>query len=364
MKVRLSPSIPDSLELSSLHPLASVPFYRLLEQSQVVGAESGWYPLYFHSEKSLLTSYLKTHSYGEYIFDWAWANFYQQHRVPYYPKLLHALPFTPVNAPKLLGESAEFESLMAASFEFYQRDEKISGEHYLFTEAKTNTFLERLGFITMETMQYHWSVRWENFEHFLSSLKKNRRKMIRKERNKVQSYGLEIQCWSGEDLDQQAMEQIYQLYLSTIDKKQSFAYLNQAFFLQLPKSLSRQLKVVVAKKNDELLAMALFFAGGETLYGRYWGIKPQYRDQYPALHFELCYYWGMDYCMEKNFRTFEAGAQGEHKLWRGFEPVAIYSCHHLKHPHFFQAVKDYVGQHNRDNSERIAELHHYLPYQL
>ncbi len=354
------PEFPASWHRPSSHPLCDGAFLRLLETSGAVGRGTGWAPYHLEHRGELLPGHLKAHSYGEFIFDHAWANFYHQHGVRYYPKLLHALPFTPVNAPKVLGAAPE--ELLGMSFENYQREAQLSGEHYLFTTAEEARLLERLGFATMETLQFHWHNRYESFEHYLTLLSKNRRKMIKRERQQVAQSELVIRQIEASELTPETMGRVYQLYLSTIDKKDSQAYLPEAFFHQLPNAMNDKLLIVAAFKESELIAMALFFTSPAALYGRYWGILPQHQESYPFLHFELCYYQGMDHCLAQRIPLFEAGAQGEHKLWRGFEPVKIRSAHHLRHREFFPLVRDYIREHNRQNELALAHYRTFLPF--
>jgi uncharacterized protein len=358
--MRVENHFPQSLETLSGHPLASKDFFNLLEKSEVVGGDSGWHPLYFNLDDSILPSFIKTHSYGEYIFDWAWAEFYQKYQVPYYPKLVHCLPFTPIQAPKVWGSNQE--ELMKRAFQFYQSQEVLSGEHYLFTNQNENQILRGLGFEIMETVQFHWKNIWNHFGDYLESLTKNRKTMIKKERKKVASYDLTIKHLQGEDLTDSVMKRVYALYLTTIDKKNSMAYLNESFFVRATEFLKEKLLVVAAFKSDEMIAMSLFIKGEKTLYGRYWGIDPALEADYPLLHFELCYYRGMDECFLNHFDYFEAGAQGEQKLWRGFSPVTITSAHHLRLKSLFEPVVHYIKEQNKRNQELISHYQTLLPF--
>ena len=346
----------------SPHPLCGGEFHELLESAQVACTQTGWQPLHFASSSALLPGYLKAHSYGEYIFDWAWANFYHQHGLSYYPKLLHALPFTPVNAPKILGDQGQFTLLAQEAHALYRAHPQISGEHYLFTTATENHELEAMGFALMHTVQFHWANQFESFAHFLETLTPNRRRMIQKERKKVTQYPLEIRELHGTDLNSSHVQQIFELYLTTIDKKNSQAYLNLEFFELLPKLLARQTLVLAAFEGERMVAMSLFFEGSETLYGRYWGILPEVEEKYRLLHFELCYYRGMEHCLRRKIPLFEAGAQGEQKLWRGFAPVTITSAHHIKDQRMFPAIKHYIKEQNIKNAELIESYKELLPY--
>lgn len=346
----------------SAHPLCGGEFHELLEVTETASIDSGWQPVHMANSKAALPGYLKFHSYGEYIFDWAWANFYHQHGLNYYPKLIHALPFTPVNAPKVLGDQTQFADLAKESYALYLSHAQISGEHYLFTSPDENRVLQTMGFELMQTLQFHWSNTYQSFQHFLETLTPNKRRMIQKERKKVANYPLVIRELSGADLAQELMQEVYQLYLTTIEKKDSQAYLNLAFFEQLAAFLPQKTLILAAYEERRLIAMSLFFISDHALYGRYWGISPEVEEKYRLLHFELCYYRGMEICIERGIPLFEAGAQGEQKLWRGFSPVTITSAHHIKDPRMFTPIKHYIQEQNLKNAELIKSYKELLPY--
>lgn len=340
------------------HPLANRDFLQVLENSGSVGESSGWIPHHIEKEDAFLPGYIKFHSYGEYIFDWAWAQFYEQNSLDYYPKLLHAIPFSPVNAPKFLGDQNHFLQLAQDSFIFYQ-NHSLSSEHYLFINDNEEMILKTLGFETLLTHQYHFNNRFESFDHYLSELKKNKRKNIKKERRSIIESGLEINRYTKNNISDDILKEIYLFYLSTIAKKGSYAYLTQKFFNSLPKE---QTLIICAQKDQETIAMALFFYNEKTLYGRNWGINPKYKSDYPNLHFELCYYQGIEFCIKNNISKFEAGAQGEHKLTRGFEPVIIKSAHHIKIPQCYDIIKKDIQRQNEQTHKTIKYLKTYLPF--
>jgi predicted N-acyltransferase len=355
-------SFPENFKNFEENPFSSSVFYRSLEKSQCVGAKTGWNPLHFLKNDAVLPGYIKEHSYGEYIFDWSWANFYEQLGEPYYPKLIHMTPFSPVNSPKFLNatDSEKFD-LAKESFEFYQSS-SLTGEHYLFTDEDEKRILSTLGFSHLKSMQYHFKNIYTSFDHFLSSLKPSRRKMIRKERRKLAESELNIECFTGDMVTAQLLEKFYGFYIATISKKQSFPYLNREFFKSLLMLGENKLVVYSASLNEDTVAMALFFEGKDTLFGRYWGIRPEFENQFPGLHFELCYYQGIDYCIDNKLSLFEAGAQGEHKLWRGFEPVQINSFHHIKSPELYEIIKNDILRQNQLNDQYLTKLRSYLPY--
>ena len=291
--------------LNNSHPFSNHNFIELLETSKSVGNEAGWIPHHFKNDQSVLPSYIKLHSHGEYIFDWNWANFYHQNKINYYPKLLHAIPFTPVNAPKIIGRFDDFELLSSESFKFYQ-EHNLSSEHYLFINDNEEKVLSELGFTTKLTHQYHFYNSYDSFDEFLSKLKKNKRKNIKKERKAISNSDLKIKTIKAKEMTSEILDQLHFLYLSTIHKKGSYAYLTKDFFLNLA---CQQSLIICAYKNDSPIAMALFFYNDKALYGRNWGIHPKEEENYPYLHFELCYYQGIEFCIENKIEVFEAGAR-------------------------------------------------------
>lgn len=355
-------SIPPNLNFSSTNPFCDGQFHQLLEDSKVIGGDSGWEPIYFEQKGSILPGYLKSHSFGEYIFDWAWAELYQRNGYNYYPKLVHCLPFTPVNASKVLGNSELFSDLICESNHYVENNNSLTGEHYLFISYDEAAELKKLGFQINKTLQYHFFNKWSSFDEYLSSLKSSRKKMIKKERKKVKNYNLNIEVLDRNNLTLDDLKQVYLLYISTIVKKNSYAYLNENFFLLLSKYMQNSLKIIVAKKEDSIIAMAIFFQGSDRLYGRYWGIHPKYENDFPLLHFELCYYQGMEICIENNLSIFEAGAQGEQKLWRGFKPEIILSAHKLKASDFQKTIYNHIKMKSHETESAKIELERYLPF--
>ncbi len=336
------------------HPLASFQFLKLLEDSKSVDSQCGWSPIVFTQDDSLSCAYIKMHSYGEYIFDWAWADLYKRVGVNYYPKLLHAIPFTPVNSPKVFSPTKEFLENIR---EFYLQDNSLSSHHYLFTTKELGEHLSALGYFKKETLQFHFENQFSSFEDFLSSLKARKRKKVKKERRKVQDLDVSIERVELKDLTQDQCLEVYELYLTTIDKKYSHPYLNQDFFKGLNKLTNGF--VFFAKNIDgHNIAMSLFFYSENVLYGRYWGTK----EKNDLLHFEMCYYLGIEFCIKNNIPLFEAGAQGEQKLLRGFKPVIIESWHHIRQPELRKIIEDHTRIENINIKRQIENLSLYLPY--
>ena len=325
--------------------------FNLWENSRVTDIQSGWQPVYFFDQKSFAYAYIKTHSYGEYIFDWAWADLFQRYQIPYYPKLVQALPVTPISAPKFINPS---EKLYQEIYDFYQR-EALSSHHILFTD-RVPYFIDR-DYFYQKTMQFHFINRFDSYDDFLEKLKSRKRKNIQKERKEVSRYPVEIKKISATQLSQEQKEEVFQLYLSTILKKYSQAYLTQDFFINLNQGF-----YYLAYFEDQIIAMSLFFEGEKVLYGRYWGIHPRYEAQFKFLHFEMCYYLGIEHTINQKYLRFEAGAQGEQKLFRGFTPVEIGSLHHIKQPQFREAIKNHIEGQNQAYEREIQSLKSYLPF--
>ncbi|MAZ49522.1 MAG: hypothetical protein CME65_13260 [Halobacteriovoraceae bacterium] len=342
--------IPE-IKLESQHPYISYNMFKLWEKTNVTSIESGWEPLYFVENDSFSYAYKKSHSYGEFIFDWAWADLYHRYQIPYYPKLLHALPVTPISAPKIINPSDAFiKSLIK-----YYLDNDFSGHHILFTHEDSR-FIQQ-GYFYQKTLQFHFINRFETYEDYLSALKARKRKNILKERKIVEYYPIKIIKKESSQISLSERKEIYLLYLSTIMKKYSQAYLTENFFLSLESGF-----YYLAYQNQELIAMSLFFEGEKKLYGRYWGIRPEFENQYSYLHFEMCYYLAIEYVIENRYLVFEAGAQGEQKLLRGFTPVEIGSLHHIKQPQFRVAIENHVKNQNLLIEKEIETLKSYLPY--
>jgi predicted N-acyltransferase len=352
-------------------PFFDFEFLRALENSGSVGGKSGWSPVYLLCKGGdcllgALCLYVKTDSYGEYIFDWDWAHAYQQHRLPYYPKLVAAVPFTPATGPKLLvrpdiGHARE--EVTRALLDAVQRlgDEwRVSSTHALFLpEQEIGEFTGR-GFALRHSLQFHWRNRgYGTFSDYLDALEGKRRRQISRERRQLGGEGLAIERLTGEALQGEHAAAMYRFYLRTFDRKWGFPYLNEAFFEEVFRTMSDRILLVLARDGVGLpIAGALNFFKGNSLYGRYWGAAQRRRN----LHFELCYYQAIDFAIERRLELFEAGAQGEHKLARGFLPTLTYSAHEIRHPGFRRAIYDYIETEKEVLARTLAEYEHHDPY--
>lgn len=356
---------PQNWELIKLkaNPFLNFNFYSALEESLCLGQQTGWQPLYFSedtaNENGILYCFEKHHSYGEYIFDWDWAHAYQQHGLNYYPKLTSMIPMTPVTAshfimPKFNINTAQ--RLLSKYTEYYKNSE-CSSSHFLFLLENEIPIFNEQGYTIRESIQYHFTNHdYDSFDLFLTTLKSRKASKIKKERKFPSS--VHFKAYTGGDIKNSHAVEMYHFYISTIDKKKSMAYLNQRFFEILFATMKDQILYIEATEDQKPIAGALFFYGKDTLYGRYWGTN----SNYPHLHFELCYYQGIEFCIKNKLKNFESGAQGEHKISRGFRPIKTYSAHHIKHLGFSSAIKKYILEEKSLVSHNIQNLQSHLPY--
>ncbi len=341
-------------------PFLQYDFFYALEKSQSIGAGSGWLPLYFidESENSIFYSFVKSHSYGEYIFDWQWANAYKENGVEYYPKLTSMIPFTPITTTHFLMPDFKQDSalnLLNSYHDFY-KTYQFSSSHLLFLNEGEIPFLKNQGYLIRESMQYHFiNNGFNNFEDYLQKMKGRKAKQVRKERIFPD---LEIHQFTGNDLTPMHAETMYQFYLSTIDQKNAIDYLKKDFFLLVFDTMKENILYVQASNGTEAIAGSLFFYDSDKLYGRYWGSHVEVEN----LHFELCYYQGIEFCIQKKLNVFEAGAQGEHKISRGFRPTKTYSAHQLKNEQFHMGISRYIAEEKVVLEESIKELSLQLPF--
>lgn len=312
---------------------------------------------------ALMPLYLKTHSRGEYVFDFQWAQAYQQTGKSYYPKWLTAIPFTPCQGPRLVVKAgAEEAALAQLAFEVIRttaEENAISSWHYLFPEPEQIGIWRDLGMLVREGVQFQWHNKsYRDFDDFLQSFNAGKRKMIKRERRKVLEQGIEMLRLSGRDLNEAQWAAFFEFYTMTYLKNGHSPYLTLEFFLELAQTMGDSLLVIFAVKDGKYVGAALSIIGEDTLYGRYWGC---YED-YNALHFEACYYQGLDYCIEHKLARFDSGAQGEHKIARGFEPVTTYSAHWLGDSGFANAVEHFLSRERKSIALYKADAASYLPY--
>ncbi|WP_027896778.1 GNAT family N-acetyltransferase [Zestomonas thermotolerans] len=339
-------------------------FLSALEDSGSVGPGSGWQPehhLLVEDGRLLaaLPAYCKSHSYGEYVFDHGWADACRRAGIAYYPKLLGAVPFTPVRGPRLLGRAEAAGELLdglVAGLEV----RGLSGAHINFTEDSADALLgAREGWLERLGCQFHWHNRgYRDFQDFLDALASRKRKQLRKEREQVAGQGIAFDWYAGHELGEADWDFVYACYANTYQVRGQAPYLRRAFFSLLAERLPAAIRVVLARQGRRPVAMAFSLVDGETLYGRYWGCLAEF----DRLHFETCFYQGMDYAITHGLRRFDAGAQGEHKLIRGFEPTLTRSWHYLRHPGLRLAVAEFLDQERQAIRAYAEEARGYLPY--
>jgi predicted N-acyltransferase len=350
------------------YPFVSHEFLSCLEQHHCL-TSNGWYPrhlLAWQGTRLLgaMPLYLKTNSYGEFVFDWSWAEAYQRRGGSYYPKLVSAVPFTPVTGPRLLVSedcsepSAMLHTLTDAAINFAS-DLGLSSLHCLFFPQHDSHIFERHGMITRVGCQYHWTnPGYRDFQDFLDTLTSRKRKRIKRERRTVYETGIQVDVLDGSRIDDDLWRTFYTLYCSTFYRKWSEPRLTLNFFKALARKMPMQILLFLARDPSDYVAAAFAMRGTDTLYGRHWGCTRQCRN----LHFELCYYRIIEYCIEQGLRYLDAGAQGEHKLSRGFRPTQTRSAHWMRDRAFRRAVQDFIVREAQLLDEYIDSLDAHSPY--
>ncbi len=344
-------------------------FLLATEQSGCAVARTGWMPQHLIIEDqdgvpaAALPLFRKTHSRGEFVFDFSWASAYAQHGIAYYPKLLSAVPFTPVSGPRLLigaaGEPAVLtKALIGAALEF-ARSENVSSWHVLFPTDAAAAELEHAGLVLRRDCQFHWfNQGYASFEEFLSTFTAEKRKKAKRERRRVAEAGIEFDTRHGGDMTDALWEAIYGFYADTFYRHGHDPYLNLSFFKRVAAALPDSIMIKIARIGTTPIAAAIFFVGADALYGRYWGAGGNYH----SLHFETCYYQGIEYCIEKKLQRFEPGTQGEHKVPRGFVPTLTRSAHYIADPRFAAAIRDFARREARGVDDYAASVNEHVPY--
>ncbi|MCL7048087.1 hypothetical protein MKW94_025227 [Papaver nudicaule] len=354
-----------------MNPFLSHGFLSSLEETGCAVKETGWSPVHIvarnESEEILgvVPLYLKSNSYGEFVFDHSWADAYYRCGVPYYPKLQSCVPFTPVTGQRILLRNTwckdqVFEKLVEALKDLTAKF-KVSSLHITFPSENEWLKMKEHGFLQRVGLQYHWRNRdYKNFDEFLMDMKQSKRKNVRQERKKISTQNLTMKRLRGHEIKAKHWESFYHFYRSTTDDKWGRAYLTRDFFHVMGEKMGDQVLLVVAEDGDDLVAGALNLIGGDTIYGRLWGCLPQ--AYYPSLHFEACYYQAIEAAIELNLSKVEAGAQGEHKIQRGYLPVTTYSSHYILDNDFRSAIGDFVGREATQVKAVIKMLHDSGPF--
>ncbi|HOY70506.1 MAG TPA: GNAT family N-acetyltransferase [Methylotenera sp.] len=345
-------------------PLLSHAFLSALEDSKSVGAGTGWqpYPLLVHENKQLVGAmplYIKNHSYGEYVFDWAWADAYERSGLNYYPKLLSAIPFSPITSARLMAKNAEIQALMLDALTETMHKHNLSSAHVLFPDDESAAALQKAGWLKRNGVQFRWQNKgYDDFEGFLNTLSHDKRKKIHQERKKVAQAGVTCKHIKGTEISESDWDFFYSCYCNTYLEHHSTPYLTRAFFSQIGQTMPQNIVLMVAEIEGKAIASALNFYNQTTLYGRYWGAM----QFVSGLHFELCYYQAQQFCIAENITYFEGGAQGEHKLARGFEPRQTCSYHKIAQPDFAKAIAQFLAREEAGIIAYTNELEERAPY--
>ena len=343
-------------------PFVSHEFLSALMDTGCASARTGWRPQIVLLERDgklagAMPLFLKSHSYGEYVFDWAWADAYVRHGLEYYPKLLCAVPFTPVTGPRLLAASeADRGKLAAAALDMAR---EVSSLHVLFPPEAEAGQMQGAGMLLRRTVQFHWrNEGYADFDDFLSRMTRHRRKVIRQERRRVHETGLSFRWLRGAEIERSHWEFFERCYRRTYAAHRSSPYLNLEFFLRLGATLPQHCLMILAERGGQAVAATLNVISEEKIWGRYWGAA----EHIPLLHFECCYYQAIEYAIANRLQLFEGGAQGEHKLYRGLLPVETHSAHWLTHPTFAGAIEDYLKRETAGIARYVDELNEHSPF--
>lgn len=350
------------------NPFLRYEFLHALEQHDCL-LPWGWLPQYLcviDGEKLVGAApmYLKENSYGEFVFDWAWAEAYARHGLQYYPKLVVAVPYTPVTGPRLLVDVShpQADLIRRALHEgalSHAKQLEVSSLHWLFTDDDDTDFLEQHGLMRRTGCQFHWhNAGYKTFDDYLAVLTSKKRKQVKRERRLVDDAGIEVELLHGRDTTEAHWNTFYEFYCSTFARKSGHPTLTKDFFIALSQSMPDAVVLVLAKHEGRYVAGTFNLRGDDALFGRHWGCH----ESFSGLHFELCYYRLIDYCIEHGLARFEAGAQGEHKLSRGFLPQATWSAHWLAQPDFSDAISNFLEHEHGGIQDYMEVLNEHSPY--
>jgi predicted N-acyltransferase len=346
------------------NPFLSYAFLHALHESGSASRKSGWRPHFLTLWQddilaAALPLYLKSHSYGEYVFDWAWADAYRRHGLDYYPKLLSAIPFTPVTGSRLLARDEPARAALAKALVTLQQQADVSSTHVLYPPPEQAEMLERAGFLLRNGVQFHWlNAGYRDFDQFLSTLEQKKRKNIRAERRKVREAGISFVRLEGAQVSEADWRFFKRCYDQTYAAHYSTPYLNLDFFLRIGETMPQNILMVIAMRDGRPIAASLLIHDSRALYGRYWGAI----EHHDCLHFETAYYQPLEFVIERGIGAFEGGAQGEHKMARGFLPQKTWSAHWLAHPAFGDAVERFLEQETGGIAAYIDELNERNPF--
>ncbi len=345
-------------------PLLSHAFLHALHETGCASPKTGWTPRYLTAWQAgtlvgAMPLYVKAHSYGEYVFDWSWADAYRRHGRRYYPKLVCAVPFTPATGRRLIAATPTLRALLLDGALALLEEHRLSSLHILFPEAQEAAQCERAGLLVRESVQFHWTNGgFRDFDDFLATMNHAKRKNIRQERHKLAATGISFRRLVGSEIKPAHWAFFFHCYAKTYGEHHSTPYLTLDFFVRLGKTLSDNVLLVLGESRGEAICAALDIFSATTLWGRYWGTKTYV----PGLHFEACYYQAIEFCIERGITLFEGGAQGVHKLARGLMPVTTRSAHAIADPEFARAIGAFLIDERTEVARTVDELERAGPF--
>jgi uncharacterized protein len=363
----IEPAAWDALDAGG-SPFLRHAFLATLEKTACVGGDTGWYPapITLHDAHGLAAAapaYIKTHSFGEFVFDFAWAQAYARYGLEYYPKLIIGVPFTPVGGARLLVrpdlDAARVRTQLIDAIREFAQERGWSSVHGLFVNDADRMAFEAAHWLPRRDVQFHWTNHgYRDFDHYLESFTAEKRKKAKRERRRVAEEGIRFETLHGRQIDAATIDEVFDLHRHTFLRHHNEPYLTRACFRALPAALGDAFMIKRARTATETAAVAVFFEGGDALYGRYWGAY----DHHHSLHFEACYHQGIEYCIERGISRFESGAQGEHKVARGFAPATTWSMHWIVDPRFRVAIADYLKREGEDRDDYERHIAAHVPY--
>lgn len=367
----------NALEMQG-QPFLRHEFLAALEDTGCASPATGWTPMHLlllddaGQLRAALPLYLKTHSFGEFVFDFSWAQFFDRHIAQagrhYYPKLVAAVPFTPATGPRLLpARDADIPGVrreLLLALEELSAELQVSSAHVLFPEARDHQSLLAQGWLPRSSCQFHWFNRgYACMDDFLATFRADKRKKARRERRRVlEEHGIRYQTLSGAELDAAQWQIVFSFSENTFHQRGHEHYLTAECLRRIAQALPDQVMVKLAEHRGKPVAAAIFFRSRDTLFGRYWGMQNNAGSHYDSLHFETCYYQGIEFCIEQGLQLFEPGTQGEHKIARGFEPTLAYSGHHVRDPRFRQALAEHLRQERQAVDDYVAQTRQHIPF--
>lgn len=351
--------------VAGYNPFISHAYLSAMEKSGSATAQTGWAPRHLRMDNTkgelvgAVPCYAKSHSQGEYVFDHGWAEAYMRAGGHYYPKLQATVPFTPATGPRLLAEGLEQKAILGQGLGALCAETDASSVHMTFANESDVTLLEAQGWLHRTDQQFHFINRgYGDFSGFLGSLASRKRKDLRKEREKALENAINIEWLTGGSITSEAIDAFFEFYIDTGNRKWGRPYLTKAFFTQVAETMADDVLLIMARRNGRYVAGAINFIGADALYGRHWGAI----ENHPFLHFEVCYYQAIDFALSRGLDRVEAGAQGEHKLARGYEPVTTHSAHLIRHQGLRHAVADYLERERRDIEQVAKMLAEHTPF--